>query len=77
MKSPLVSIIIPTYNSAAYLGHAITSVLQQNYKLFEIVVIDDGSTDNTAEVIASFGIHTRINISYYQQENGGPSASRI
>lgn len=50
MSSPLVSIIIPAHNAATYLGDAIESVLRQSYAHYEIVVIDDGSTDRTANI---------------------------
>ncbi|MCF6150425.1 MAG: glycosyltransferase [Candidatus Kuenenia sp.] len=53
-KTPLVSIIMPTYNCAGYLPEAINSVLAQTYDAHELIVIDDGSTDNTKSVLAPY-----------------------
>lgn len=54
MVSPLVSVIIPTYNRAKVLGRAIKSVLNQTYGKFELLIIDDGSVDNTKEIVEEF-----------------------
>lgn len=70
--NPMVSVIIPNYNHAAYLADAITSVLNQTYRHIEIIVVDDGSTDNSQEVAAQFGDQ----IHYIKQENQGLSAAR-
>jgi glycosyltransferase involved in cell wall biosynthesis len=68
-----VSVIIPTYNRANSIIKAIQSVLNQTLPSFEIIVIDDGSTDNTYEIInASFG----SKITYLHQQNAGVSAAR-
>ena len=73
MKSnPLVSIIIPTYNRAHLIGRALRSVLSQDYKNFEIIIIDDGSTDNTESVVNGFG----ENFIFIKQENRGRSYAR-
>lgn len=67
-----VSIIIPSYNHARYIGDAIQSVLKQKYRDFEIIVVDDGSTDRTRQVVEQFGDAVR----YIWQENRGLSAAR-
>lgn len=70
---PLVSVIIPTFNRAHLLGDAISSVLQQTYQKIEIIVIDDGSTDNTAELI---GQYQDSRIRYIRQDNAGVATAR-
>jgi len=69
---PEVSVIIPTYNSARYLGEAVDSVLEQSYKDIEVLVIDDGSTDETESVMSKYGPPVR----YIRQKNGGVSVAR-
>jgi glycosyltransferase involved in cell wall biosynthesis len=67
-----VSVIIPSYNCGPYLSNAISSVLQQTYKNFEIIVVDDGSTDNTGNIIEPFVDR----IKFIKQVNLGVSAAR-
>jgi len=67
-----ITVVIPCYNHAQYLPDAIASVLQQTRAASEIIVVDDGSTDDTAKVAASFGDA----ICYLYQPNGGLSAAR-
>lgn len=71
----MVSVIIPTYNAAAFILKTIQSVISQTFPSIEIIIIDDGSTDNTANIINEL---TRINssIHYYHQQNKGVSAAR-
>jgi glycosyltransferase involved in cell wall biosynthesis len=54
MNAPIVSVLVPTYNYARFLGEAIESVLAQDFREFELLVVDDCSTDDTAEVVKSF-----------------------
>ena len=72
MANPLVSVVIPVYNAAHFLPHAIDSIRAQEYAPLEIIVVDDGSTDNCAEVALSLGGDVR----YERQANQGPSAAR-
>jgi glycosyltransferase involved in cell wall biosynthesis len=67
----LVTVVIPCYNQARFLGEAIESALSQTYKNFEVVVVDDGSDDHTSEVAARYG---RVRL--VRQENKGLSAAR-
>jgi glycosyltransferase involved in cell wall biosynthesis len=69
---PTISIIIPTFNRAKLIERAIISLLTQTYQDFEIIVVDDGSTDNTRDVVFSFGNQIR----YMRQDNRGPSSAR-
>jgi glycosyltransferase involved in cell wall biosynthesis len=70
---PKVSVIIPTYNYDRFLGEAIHSVLAQTFQDFELVVVDDGSTDNTKQVVSNFADER---IKYIYQQNQGVSAAR-
>jgi len=70
---PRVSAIIIVYNGAPFVGTAIESVLAQTERDLELVVVDDGSTDETAQVVARYTDHR---VRYLHQENSGPSAAR-
>src|SRR5437588_311798 len=68
----LVSAAIPTFNAAAFLAEAVYSALGQSHRQVEVLVIDDGSTDDTEEVLRPF----RQEIRYFRQDRAGPSAAR-
>jgi glycosyltransferase involved in cell wall biosynthesis len=70
--SPKVSVIIPMYNAAPYLAETLASVYAQTYQDFEVLLIDDGSTDDTLTVARSFESRARV----LTQVNKGPSAAR-
>jgi glycosyltransferase involved in cell wall biosynthesis len=69
---PLVSCIVPVFNGEAYLAEAVDSILQQAYPRLEIIVVDDGSTDRTPEIVASYGDRVHP----VRQANAGPAAAR-
>lgn len=67
-----VSVIIPSFNNATYLAESLESALGQTYKDLEVILVDDGSTDNTQEVVKPYAGRVR----YLYQENQGPAAAR-
>lgn len=68
-----VSVIIPVYNGEAYLTEAVASIQRQNYEPLEIIIVDDGSTDNTAGVVTDLQAD---NIQYVHQSNSGAAVAR-
>ncbi|HEX3074064.1 MAG TPA: glycosyltransferase [Ignavibacteriales bacterium] len=70
---PFVSVCIPTYNRAKYIKQAVESALKQNYENFEVVVVDDGSTDDTKEALAEI---KNGRLKYYAKEHSGAPATR-
>lgn len=68
-----VSVIMPTYNYGHYIGRTLSSVLAQTFRDFEIILVDDGSTDNTQEIVQSF---SDPRIRYFYQENQGACVAR-
>ena len=69
LTQPLVSVVIATYNMGQYLPQAVDSILQQTWKNLEVIVVDDGSTDNTPEVMQNYSTDSRVN--YIRNENQG------
>jgi glycosyltransferase involved in cell wall biosynthesis len=72
MNSPLVSCIVPVFNGERYIREALDSILAQTYRRLEIIVADDGSTDRTAEIVATF----KDTVLYLKQNNAGPATAR-
>ena len=68
---PKVSIVIPVYNGADYMREAIESALNQTYENCEVIVVNDGSTDETEQIALSYGNKIR----YFAKENGGVSTA--
>ena len=71
VENPLVSVIIPVYNGARYLGAALESVFAQTYREFEVIVVDDGSADESGVIAQGFP-----DVRYLQQTNQGVAAAR-
>ncbi len=69
---PLISVIIPTYNRESFIKESIESVLHQTFSDFELIVVDDGSTDDTDTILEFF----KSDLQYIKQSNQGPSAAR-
>ena len=72
MSAPLISVVVPTFNRAYCVSNAIESVFAQTFKNIEVIVVDDGSTDNTLEILARFGDRIRL----IRQKNSGVSTAR-
>ncbi|MCE5230189.1 glycosyltransferase family 2 protein [bacterium] len=72
----LVSIIIPCYNQSAYVAHAVESALAQTFRDFEVILVDDGSTDQTPQILAKFQAGNPDRISIVSQSNQGLSMAR-
>jgi glycosyltransferase involved in cell wall biosynthesis len=71
MQRPLVSVVIPVFNGERYLADALDSALLQDYRPVEIIVVDDGSTDRSADIARSYS-----SVRYMYQANAGPAAAR-
>lgn len=73
VQNPTVSVVIPTYNRAHLLGRAIKSVLDQTYQDFELIIVDDASSDNTGQVVATFA-DPRIHYLRHEKNRGAAAA---
>lgn len=74
-NQPLVSVIMPAYNQAQYIHEAIDSVVNQTYKNWELIIVDDGSPDNVADIVKDYTCKDK-RIKFYHTENHGVSAAR-
>jgi glycosyltransferase involved in cell wall biosynthesis len=74
-KSPLVSVIIPAYNAAAFIRHTLVSVLSQTYRNIEVIVVDDGSQDQTSRIVNSIAARDD-RVTLLRQPNKGVAAAR-
>ena len=72
---PLVSVIVPLYNAAPYIGEALESIIASTYRPIEVVVVDDGSTDDSLNIALTFAKnHPEVQVVH--QQNAGVSAAR-
>lgn len=74
MIRPEITVVIPAYNTSSYISDSINSILKQTFLNWELIVVNDGSTDNTGEIVQSFLSERRIK--YIYQQNKGVSATR-
>ena len=75
MKQPIISVLIPMYNCRDYIRHTLDSILNQTFKDFEVVIIDDGSTDGSNDIVKEYEVKdSRIKV--YRVENGGVGKAR-
>ena len=71
MNERLISVIVPVYNGERFLRESIDSILNQQYKELEVIVVDDGSTDSSSKIAKSYK-----NVRYIYQANQGPPVAR-
>lgn len=77
MKKYSFSIIVPIYNAETYLKECVMSVLRQSYSLFELILVDDGSTDSSWQIMRKLKESDKKHIKIYHQENGGQISARF
>ena len=76
-KTPLITVIVPIYNGEKYLSSTVQSVIDQTYGNWELILVDDGSTDRTASIIDNFvGFDRRIKKIALSESSGGPAHPR-
>lgn len=71
-EMPLISVVVPVYNGEKFIREAIDNIFSQNYPALEIIIVNDGSTDNSEQIISSLPYEVR----YIKKENGGPASAR-
>jgi glycosyltransferase involved in cell wall biosynthesis len=69
---PLISVIIATYNRARFLPETVESILRQHFQQYELIIVDDGSSDDTRQIVEAYGPR----VQYFYQDNRGPSGAR-
>ena len=74
-RFPLISVIVPIYNVVDYLQRCVDSIRKQSYRNLEIILVDDGSTDNSGAMAEKFALEDK-RIRVFHKENGGSSSAR-
>jgi len=75
-RRPLVTIVLPTFNRSSFLPDALASIEKQTFSDWELVVVDDGSTDSTRDAVSAFAASREQSVRYVYQTNQGPAAAR-
>lgn len=75
MKQPTISVIVPVYNTEKYLGECVQSILNQIFTDFELLLIDDGSTDQSGAICDTYALQDK-RVKVFHKENGGVSSAR-
>lgn len=76
MDNIYISIIVPAYNIEQYIGRCLESILQQTYRFLEVIVVDDGSIDNTGKILDQYAVKDQRVVAIHK-ENGGVSSARL
>lgn len=71
MSSPTVSIIVPNYNHSKYLNQRLDSILNQTYQDFEVILLDDVSSDNSVEILQAYSKHPKVSHLIVNEQNSG------
>lgn len=73
MNTPLVSVIVPNYTHARFLEERLETILKQTYRNFEVIILDDKSTDNSKDVIERYRTNDKVRTVVYNDKNSGSS----
>jgi len=76
MPQSLISVIVPIYNVESYIEDCLTSIDKQNYQNYEVILVNDGSTDNTVDIVKAFIVNKTLKFKLFDKKNGGLSDAR-
>src|SRR3954453_20399077 len=75
-QSSTISCVVPVHNGERFLAETLESILRQSYPGYEVIVVDDGSTDGTPALVGEYAEANANQVRYFRQENSGPAAAR-